>query len=288
VKYALIEQYRSQFNLAAMCRILGVSRSGFYAAAARPPSRRSTEDLALRAQIARLHIEHRKALGTIKTWRMLNVKGIVCGKHRVGRLRKLDGIEAQRKARFRVMRTYQKAEPPAPDLVKRAFTVNAPNKVWVGDMTAVRTREGWLHLAVLVDLFARRVVGWSTDSTQAATLPIAALKMAIAQRRPLAGLICHSDQGSVYGASAYREILEENGLQPSMSRKGNCHDNAVAESFFSNLKNEITHHTLYQTRAEARAAISDYIEVYYNRQRPHQTNGYRTPTEVEAQYKVLN
>lgn len=288
MKYALIEQYRSQFNLAAMCRILGVSRSGFYAAAARPPSRRSTEDLALRAQIARLHTEHRKAPGTIKTWRLLNGKGIVCGKHRVGRLRKLDGIEAQRKARFRVMRTYQKAEPPAPDLVKRAFTVNAPNKVWVGDMTAVRTREGWLHLAVLVDLFARRVVGWSTDSTQAATLPIAALKMAIAQRRPLTGLICHSDQGSVYGASAYREILEENGLQPSMSRKGNCHDNAVAESFFSNLKNEITHHTLYQTRAEARAAISDYIEVYYNRQRPHQTNGYRTPTDVEAQYKVLN
>jgi putative transposase len=288
VKYALIEQYRNEFRLIAMCRILGVSRSSFYAASSRLPSRRSTEDLALREQIVNLHNEHRGALGGVKTWRLLNEKGIVCGKHRVARLRKLDGIEARRKARFRVMRTYQKTEPPAPNLVNRAFTVSAPNKVWVGDMTAVRTREGWLHLAVLMDLFARRVVGWSMDSAQTANLAIAALKMGLAQRKPGAGMICHTDQGSTYSASSYREVMEQHSLRPSMSRKGNCHDNAVAESFFSNLKNEITHHTIYETRAEARAAISDYIEAYYNTQRPHQTLGYHTPAAVEARYKVLN
>jgi len=285
VKYALIEEHRTQFKLAAMCRVLGVSRSGYYAARTRPPSRRSCEDLALREQIIRLHEAHRQAPGAIKAWRLLNGKGIVCGKHRVRRLRQLEGIEARRKARFRVMRSHQKSEPPAPDLVKRAFAVSAPNEVWVGDMTSVRTREGWLHLAVLLDLFARRVVGWATDANQTVTLPTAALWMAIAQRKPRPGLICHTDQGAVYGASSYRSVLELNGIRPSMSRKGNCHDNAVAESFFSNLKNEITHHTIYDTKAQARAAISDYIEVYYNRQRPHQTLEYRTPTEVEAEYK---
>lgn len=288
MKYALIEQYRNEFRLVAMCRILGVSRSSFYAASSRQPSRRTTEDLALRERIVSLHNQHRGVLGAVKTWRLLNANGIICGKHRVGRLRKLDGIEARRKARFRVMRTYQKTEPPAPNLVKRAFTVNAPDKVWVGDMTAVRTREGWVHLAVLVDLFARRVIGWSMDSAQTANLAIAALKMGIAQRKPAAGMICHTDQGAVYGANSYREVLAAHGMRPSMSRKGNCHDNAVAESFFSNLKNEITHHTTYETRAEARAAISDYIEAYYNTQRPHQTLGYSTPAEAETRYKVLN
>ena len=268
-----------------MCRILKVCRSSYYAAHNRTPSLRSTMDLALRQEISRVHQRHRQALGAVKTWRLLNREGIVCGKHRVARLRKIDGIEARRKARFRVMRTYQKSEPPAPDLVKRAFTVAAPNKVWVSDITTLRTREGWLYLAIVLDLYARSIVGWSMDTTQAATLPIAALKMAIAQRKPAAGLICHTDQGTVYGASTYRAVLDQNGARPSMSRKGNCHDNAVAESFFSNLKNEVTHHVIYNTRHEAKAAISDYIEVYYNRLRPHQTLGYRTPTEVEAQFK---
>jgi transposase InsO family protein len=155
-------------------------------------------------------------------------------------------------------------------------------------MTAVRTREGVVNLAVVLDLYSRVVVGWSMCATQAATLPIAALKMAIAQRRPAAGLICHTDQGSVYGSSSYRTVLAEHALIPSMSRRGNCHDNAVAESFFSSIKNEITHERMFATRDEAKRVISDYIEMYYNRKRLHQTLGYRTPVEVEANYKVLH
>ncbi len=285
MKYAYIEQYRTEFRLAALCRVLEVSKSGYYAARVRLPSRRSAQDLALREQIAVVHRQHRKAPGAIKTWRLLNEGGIACGKHRVARLRKLDGIEASRKARFRVMRTYQKTEPPAPDLVQRHFVTVVPDRVWVGDMTTINTREGWLHLAIVLDLFARRIVGWAMGRTQEASLPIAALKMAIALRSPGPGLICHTDQGSVYGSSGYRQVLVDNGLLASMSRKGNCHDNAVAESFFSNLKNELTHHVTYQTRLEARQAIGEYIELYYNRQRLHQTLGYRTPAETEARHQ---
>jgi putative transposase len=285
VKYAFIEQCRLEFRLVALCRVLQVSRSGFYAHCIRPPSRRSNEDLALREAIAVVHREHRLAPGAIKTWRLLNEQGVVCGRNRVARLRRLDGIVTRRKARFRVMRTHQNTEPPAPDLVKRQFTTTAPDKVWVSDMTTINTREGWIHLAIVLDLFARRAVGWAIGSTQAATLPVAALKMAVAQRAPSAGLIVHSDQGSVYGSGIYRGVLVDHGIHASMSRKGNCHDNAVAESFFSTLKNELTHHVIYETRAEARAAISEYIEIYYNRRRPHQTLAYRTPETVEAQYK---
>jgi putative transposase len=285
VKYAWIDNNLKNFRIAPMCRVLEVSRSSYYGARIRPPSRHSTEDLALREKILSLHQRHRKIPGAVKTWKLLNERGVACGKHRTARLRKLEGIEAQRKARFRVMRTYQKTLPPAPDLVKRAFTVNTPNKVWVSDMTTVRTREGWIHLAIVLDLFARRVVGWAIDTTQAATLPIAALKMAVVQRQPSAGLICHTDQGAVYGAASYRQVLIDHGLLASMSRKGNCHDNAVAESFFSNLKNEVTHHITYDTRSAAKAAIAEYIEVYYNRERLHQTLNYSTPVDYEARYQ---
>ena len=277
-----------QFLVITMCRVLETSRSGYYAWRRAGPSVRSTADLALRCELVRVHAQHRYAPGALKTWKILNREGIPCGKHRVARLRKLDELEARRRSRYRVMQAHQHSEPAAVDLVKRAFIVAHPNRVWVGNMTAIRTREGWLHLAIVLDLFARRVVGWSMDITQAATLPIAALKMAIAQRQPGAGLICHTDQGTVYSSSSYRSVLAKHALLPSMSRRGNCHDNAVAESFFSSLKNEITHERMFTTRAEAKSAISDYIEVYYNRMQLHQTLGYRTPVEVEASYKVLH
>ena len=286
MKYAWIEEHQTQFLVITLCRVLEISRSGYYAWRSAGPSMRSTIELALRASITRFHADHRYAPGGVKTWKGLNAEGIRCGKHTVARLRKLDGIEARRKSRFRVMHAHQHTEPAAPDLVKRAFKVSRPNMVWVGDMTAVRTREGWLHLAIVLDLYARLVVGWSLDVTQAATLPIAALKMAIVQRRPEAGLICHTDQGTVYGSVNYRTVLAEHALLPSMSRRGNCHDNAVAESFFSNLKNEITHERMYATRDEARSAIADYIEVYYNRMRLHQSLKYITPMAKEAAYKA--
>jgi putative transposase len=281
VKYATIEKYSRQFPISQLCHALNVSRSGFYAARNRPASRRSAEDLHLREQISRLHALHRQGLGTIRTWKLLSEEGIVCGKHRVARLRKLDGIVAMRTDKFRVMHAHQNSEPPAPDLLKRAFMVPSPNRVWVGDITTIHTVEGWLHLAIVLDLFARRVVGWAMDGRQQAALPIAALEMAFACRKPAAGLICHTDQGSVYGSNDYKAVLTQHHAKPSMSRRGNCHDNAVAESFFSTLKNELTHHTIYQTRAEAMAAISDYIELYYNPVRPHTTLKYRSPVQAE-------
>jgi putative transposase len=184
-------------------------------------------------------------------------------------------------AKFRVMHAHQNTEPAAPDLVKRQFEVAAANRVWVGDITFINTREGFVHLAIYLDLYARAVVGWAMDTRQTASLPIAALKMAIDQREPSPGLICHTDQGSVYSSKEYRGVLLLNDIRPSMSRRGNCHDNAVAESFFSTLKNELTRHTIYDTRAEAMAAISEYIELYYNLLRPHTTLGGYSPMQAE-------
>lgn len=289
MKYVFIRDQSQRFSLAAMCRALQVSRSGYYDWRARGPSARSVADQALAADIERLHEQHRQSLGALKTWKLMSQRGNAAGKHRIARVRKAAGIEARRKRRFRVMVEHQHTEPPAPDLVQRGFAVAAPNWVWVGDMTVLRTREGLLYLVIVLDLYARKIVGWAMDSHQMATLPIAALDMAIARRRPAPGLICHTDQGTQYSctqysSAAYRTVLATHGLRPSMSRRGNCHDNAVAESFFSNLKNEITHHTTYNTRKEAKAAIFDYIELFYNRMRPHQTLNYQTPVDVEAQY----
>jgi transposase InsO family protein len=284
VKYAFIESHRAQFCLSALCRVLRVSRSGYYEQRARPSSVRSQVDDALTQQIEQIHRQYRACLGALKTWQVLRQRGIAVGKHRVARLRRAAGIEARRKQRFRVMVEHHYKEPPAPDRVRRGFQVAAPNQVWVGDMTVVRTREGWLYLAIVLDLYARRVVGWAMDANQSVALPIAALTMAIAQRQPAPGLVCHTDQGVQYSAARYREVLQTHGIQASMSRKGNCHDNAVAESFFSNLKNELTHHAIYDTRRQAKAAIFDYIELLYNRLRPHQTLGYQTPVAVEEQF----
>lgn len=288
MKYACIEEHQKEFRVKALCRVLSVSSSGFYASRQRPPCRRSREDLALREQIRDLHHSHRQALGAVKTWRVLNQGGTACGKHRVARLRRLEGIEAARKAKFRVMHAHQHTEPAAPNLLKREFNVTVPNKVWVSDMTTIHTREGWLHLAIVLDLFARRIVGWSVSARQDAALPIEALTMAIAQRQPEAGLVCHTDQGSVYGSKDYRSVLARHDLKPSMSRRGNCHDNAVAESWFSTIKNEVIHRKIFNTRAEATSEISDYIELYYNLRRPHQTLGYRSPIDVENQHQMLN
>lgn len=271
-----------------MCRVLEVHRSGFYSFIKRAPSLHSREDLVLRQEILKIHTEHRWTPGAVKTWLLLNARGIRCGKHRVARLRHVEGIQSCRSKRFRVMQAMERTNPPAPDLVKREFAVSAPNQVWVGDMTAIRTKEGWVHLAIVLDLFARRVVGWSMANTQATTLPIAALQMAVVQRNPAAGLIFHSDQGTVYGSTTYREMLAKHGIKPSMSRKGNCHDNAVAESFFSSLKNEIMHEHQFTNRAEAMAIVADYIEMFYNRTRLHQTLRYQAPAAVEAQFSVAN
>jgi putative transposase len=264
-----------------MCRLLKVSRSGCYASFERPVSKHSREDIAISAHIEELHIAQRRAPGTIKMWHLLRARGVECGRNRVARLRHHAGIETTRMARFRKMRTYQKIEPAADDLVKREFTRTTQNQVWVGDMTQIATRKGPLHLATFIDVCTHRVVGWSTGTSQTAKLVITAMQAGINSQQPRAGLICHTDQGSQYASAMFRNFLKDHQIKPSMSRRGNCHDNAVAESFFSNLKNELTHHTIYEDQASALVAITDYIDVYYNQQRLHQTLGYRTPDQVE-------
>lgn len=269
-----------------MCRVLEVSRSGFYAWQARPESRRARDDRALLAHIETIHRESREAYGTIKTWKELRARGVPCGRNRVGRLRKHAHIEARRKRRFRVTTQSRHSFPIAGNVLARRFATDRPNRVWVGDITFIPTQAGWLYLAVLLDLYARRVVGWAMSRYIDSNLVFEALRMALARRRPKPGLIHHSDQGRQYAAGSYRQELSEHGIESSMSRKGDCFDNACAESFISTLKNELVHHIQFKTREEARTAIFEYIEVFYNRQRLHQTLGYLSPAEFERRARV--
>lgn len=281
MKYAFIRRHEGEFNIVRMCRVMQVSRSGYYAWRARPEGDRIRRDRELLKHIERAHAESRQAYGAKKTWLALNAVGITCGKHRVARLRKQAGIEARRKRRFRLTVENYATAPAAPNLVQRQFRVDAPDRIWVGDMTFIRTRQGWLHLAILLDLFSRRVVGWSMSERPDLALVLNALNMALEQRQPKRGLIHHTDQGTIYAARAYRERMQEQGLMPSMSAKGNAYDNAVAESFFGNLKNELVHHSDFESRDAARAAIFDYIELFYNRSRMHQSLGYVSPVRFE-------
>jgi len=269
-----------------LCRTLSVSRGGYYDWLTRGESARSRGDRDLLARIEQVHEASRQAYGAKKTWLELNARGVVCGKHRVARLRKQAGIEARRKLRFRVIVEHHQTAPAAPNLVQRQFGVPAPNRVWVGDMTFIRTRAGFLHLAVLLDLYSRRVVGWAMGERPNLPLAMNALAMALLARLPQDGLIHHTDQGPLYTAYAYQEHLSRHGVRPSMSAKGNAYDNAVAESFFSNLKNELVHHCDFHTREAARTAIFDYIEIFYNRQRRHQTLGYVSPMQFEQREGV--
>lgn len=289
MKYGFIARHRRQFHLSAMCRVLHVSRSGFYEWQGRAPSARTIANRQLLGDICRMHEQSRQAYGAVKTWKALNQAGIACGKHRVARLRSESGIEAQRKRRFRVTVEHHKIAQAAPDRIERRFHANQPNLVWVGDMTFVRTRAGWLYLAIMLDLYSRKVVGWSMGDRPNEALTLGALNMAIEHRSPKPGLIHHTDQGGIYRSNEYRDRLASAGMLPSMGSKGTAYDNAVAESFFSNLKNELIHHADFASREAARAAIFSYIELFYNRQRIHQTLGYISPVAFEeASGEVLN
>ncbi len=281
-----IEAQRREHPVSSLCRLLRVGRSGFYAWESRPESRRVREDRTLLIRIERMHRESREAYGAVKTWRALKARGIVCGRHRVARLRRQAGIEARRTRRFRVTTQSRHRYPIADNLLDRAFSVSRPNRVWVGDITFIPTQAGWLYLAILVDLFARKVVGWAMSRYIDRELVTDALAMALAQRRPTPGLIHHTDQGRQYATESYRQRLIAHGISPSMSRKGDCFDNACAESFISTLKNELVHHLQFHTRDEAQTAIFEYIEVFYNRQRLHQTLGYLSPAEFERRAAV--
>lgn len=286
MRYRVVHAYRGIYPVRGLCRALQVSRSGYYAWRHRPESRRAQADRALRTQIEAVHRSTRGCYGAVKIWRELQRRGVAGGKHRVARLRRQAGIETRRTRRRRSRAQSHHSHAVAANCLNRAFAVRRPNCVWVGDITFIPTRAGWLHLAVLLDLFARRVVGWAMSPEIDGALVTQALHMALSHRHPRRGLIHHTDQGRQYATATYQQALQAHGIIPSMSRKGDCFDNACAESFFSTLKNELVHHATFQTRDEARTAIFEYIEIFYNRQRLHQTLGYLAPAEYERRAGV--
>jgi putative transposase len=287
VKYAFIQRQAARHTISVLCAVLSVSRSGYYGWRTRPESRRSIEDRRLLQHIRAVHFRSREAYGAVKTWKVLNAAGVECGKHRVARLRREHAIETRRIRRFRAASEHRQLTPPAPNILERRFTVSAPNRAWVGDITYIPTGSGWLYLAVIVELYSRKVVGWAMSNRLTQDLAAAALSMAVEHRRPPKGLLHHTDQGAQYSATAYQARLVDLGITVSMSRKGNAWDNAVAESFFSNLKNELVHHRRFKNHEQARREIFDYIEIFYNRQRVHATLKYVTPEAYESRSNVL-
>lgn len=282
MRFRFIHAQRAEHLLTRLCQVVGVSRSGYYAWRRRPVSARAAANAHLLAQIRRLHWQTKQRYGAVKLWRALRLAGIRCGRHRVARLRRQHGLIAQRVRRFRVLIERHEFAPPAPNRLQQVFVASAANRMWTGDLTAIATRAGWLYLAVLLDLYSRRVIGWAMSAKPDQALALEALRMALAARRPHPGLIHHTDQGALYTSGAYQRLLAQTGLVASMSRKGNCYDNAVVESFFSTLKNELVHERDYHTRDEARAEVFEFIEAFYNRQRLHQTLGYVSPVQFEA------
>jgi len=269
-----------------MCAVLQVSRSGYYAWRRRPDSRRAQANRTLVERMRQLHAQTKERYGAVKLWRALSALGVACGRHRVARLRRLHGVVARRVRRFRTVLEPHQFAPPAPNRLQQVFVASAPNRIWAGDLTAIATRAGWLYLAVLLDLYSRRVIGWAMSATPDKQVAVRALRMAVERRQPPPGLIHHTDQGALYTSVAYQRLVEQTGLVASMSRKGNCYDNAVVESFFSTLKNELVHERDYHTRDDARAEVFEFIEVFYNRQRLHQTLGYVSPVQFETHNPV--
>lgn len=279
-----MQMHQHEFRVTRMCRVLQVSRSGFYVWQRRRPSARLLANQQLIERMRVLHHQTREAYGARKMWQRLNREGLVCGRHRVARLRREAGLVTLRRRRHaRTIRARHLAGVEIPNRLNQQFAVSAKNRVWAADYTFIPTRTGWLYVAVVLDLYSRRIVGWAMSARQTLTVVTEAWGMAWHHRRPAPGLIHHSDQGNQYRAGLYQQQLARRGVVASMSRKGNCYDNAPVESFFSSLKNELVHHRRFQHHAEARYAIAEYIEVFYNRQRLHQALGYRSPDEFERQ-----
>lgn len=274
----------SPLSLAQRCALLDVSRSGYYAWRRRAPSARALVNQQLVAEMQRIHQEVDRSYGSPRMQRELVGRDLPCGRHRVARLMQAHGIRAKQARRFRVTTDSRHRFAIAPNRLDRVFTAAAPNRVWMGDLTFIPTSQGWCYLAVLIDAFSRRVVGWALDTQPSAELPLAAWRQAVATRRPGAGLLHHSDRGIQYACTAYQTVLREHSAVSSMSRRGDCWDNAVVESFFASLKIERLHERRYATVEELRADVVDYIERFYNRQRRHSTLGYLSPALYELRH----
>jgi transposase InsO family protein len=284
MKFRLIADQRETFPVRVMCDVMGVSPAGYYAWRGRPDSLRKTANRVLLTEIRRVHMAHRGRYGAPRIYAALRARGYMVSRGRVERLMRHQGIRAITPRRFRICTTDSHHDLPiAPNRLDQKFTAERPNQVWLADITYVPTKEGWLYLAVVLDLFTRKIVGWAMRGHMRAELTIAALTMAIQRQKPLPGLIHHSDRGSQYAAADYRKVLSAAGMIQSMSRKGNCWDNAPVESCFGTLKTELVYLACYPTRDAARHDLFAYIEGYYNRQRLHSALGYITPEQAERQ-----
>jgi putative transposase len=281
MRYAFIAAHAVEFSIVVMCRVLSASRSGYYAWYARSESNRSVGNRRLLDRIRMVHKKSRRTYGSPRVHRQLVSEGEMCSRGRIERLMSVNGIRAKQKRKFAPTTDSKHDLPVAENVLGREFAVAEPNRVWVSDITYIPTDEGWLYLAGVLDLCSRTAVGWSMSQSLERRLVMDALGMAYRRRRPGRGLIHHSDRGSQYASDDYRNLLKDYGMHMSMSRKGDCWDNAPMESFFGTLKKELVHHRRYRTREEARRDIFDYIEVFYNRERLHSSLGYRSPLDYE-------
>ena len=264
-----------------MCRVLNVSRRGYYSWLYRPESTRSLANKALLSEIRRVFEANRCVYGAPRIYQVLRDTGLTCGLNRVARLMQKANIVPRTIRKFRKTTDSRRSYSPAPNVLARQFGASQPNRKWVGDVTFIGTREGWLYLAVIIDLHSRKVVGWSMGERLTTELAQRAMRYAIEERLPKPGLLAHSDRGMEYYAGDYQRLLKQHGMVCSMSGKGDCHDNAVAESFFHTLKVEQVYHDDHHTRDQARMALFDYIEIFYNRQRKHSYLNYQSPVEFE-------
>ena len=281
MKFAFIAAEKASWPVAPMCEVLEVSRSGFYAWVGRSPSARAYEDQRLAVEVAAVHAKSRRRYGSPRIHAELHEPGRGPGRNRVARLMREQGLRARQKRRFRTTTDSRHDLPIAANVLDRCFVASEPNRIWVTDITYLWTHEGWLYLVVILDLFSRRVVGWSMSERITRQLAIDALAMALSRRRPPRGLIHHSDRGSQYASGDYRQMLDQHGIVCSMSRRGDCWDNAVAESFFATLKVELVYEREWETRVEARAEVFEYLEVFYNGERRHSSLGYVSPVAFE-------
>jgi putative transposase len=286
VKFSFIAAEKATYSVEVLCSVLGVSRSGYYAWQGRKEPRRRAKDRQLGVEVEAIYCGAFQSYGSPRIHRELAARGVHVGKKRVERLLRERGLSARRPKRFRSTTDSNHSQPIAPNLLARNFQAASPNQAWVGDITYLWTSQGWLYLAVLLDLFSRRVVGWSLSPSLEQSVALSPLDQAIEARRPSPGLIVHHDRGVQYASEAYRDRLERRGLRASMSRKGDCWDNAVAESFFASLKKELAHKVRWETMAQAQSQVADYIENFYNRRRRHSTLGYLSPVEFELRAQV--
>jgi transposase InsO family protein len=284
VRFQFIDDHRDEVAVTRMCKALNVSPSGYYAWRTRPVSAREMANRELVKKIETVYNDSYETYGSPRVYLELKVQGEACSENRVARLMRLRGLQAKQVRRYKSTTRRNRKHPVAPNILKRDFAAERPDHKWLTDITYIPTREGWLYLAAVLDLFARRIVGWAMSERMTADLTTRALKMAIGQRRPGDGLIHHSDQGSQYTDGAYQTILSDHDIQPSMNGVGTWYDNAPMESFFGTLKSEWVHHRAYNSREEAKPDLFFYIEAFYNRRRRHSSLGYLSPEAYEQLY----